>query len=103
MDLKRGNIVVSCAGHDKGNLYCVVGTDGPFLLLADGKTRKVDHPKRKRRKHAQRAGESRHPAVMCFCGGQPPADRELRRALAAFRDELSSVQGGNTLGKERYD
>ncbi len=103
MDFERGQIVVSRAGHDKGSLYCVMDTDGDFLLLADGKTRKVDRPKRKRRKHAAYAGETGHPALTRFRGGRPIADSELRRALAAIREELGSVQGGNTLGKERHD
>lgn len=46
-----GRIAVSTAGHDKGLVLCVIGTDGNSLLLADGRHRKVQKPKRKQLKH----------------------------------------------------
>lgn len=98
MDLGRGDVVRSLAGHDKGALFCVVDTDGDFLLLANGKERRVDSPKRKRRKHARRAGQANHPVLLRLRAGAPVGDHEVRRALAAFRDERnqeSSSQGGN--------
>ncbi|MGN1003527.1 MAG: hypothetical protein ACI4O5_01730 [Oscillospiraceae bacterium] len=92
MDLKRGDVVRSLAGHDKGALFCVVDTEGDFLLLADGKERKLNSPKRKRRKHAQRAGLSDHPVFLRLRAGEPVGDSEVRRALAAFRDERNQQQ-----------
>jgi ribosomal protein L14E/L6E/L27E len=101
MDFERGQIVVSRAGHDQGKLYCVMGKDGEFLLLADGKSRKTDRPKRKKQKHVNHAGRSEHPAIQAISSGKPVPDSALRRALAAFRDEFNkSDQGGNKLGKE---
>ena len=92
MDVKRGDVVRSLAGHDKGALFCVVDTDGGFLLLADGKERKLNTPKRKRVKHAQRAGQSDHPVFLRLRTGEPVGDSEVRRALAAFRDERNQQQ-----------
>ena len=54
---KIGEFVVSIAGHDKGDLLIVIGRDGDALLLADGKRRTVEHPKRKKEKHVTHAGE----------------------------------------------
>ena len=87
MDLRRGDVVRSLAGHDKDSLFCVVSTEGDFLLLANGKERKLNSPKRKRIKHAQRAGSSSHPVLLRLRAGEPVGDSEVRRALAAFRDE----------------
>ena len=87
MDIRRGDVVRSLAGHDKDTLFCVVGTDGEFLLLANGKERKLNSPKRKRAKHAQRAGSSDHPVFLRLKSGDPVGDNEVRKALAAFRDE----------------
>ena len=37
-------IVRSLAGHDRGGLFCVLDTDGPYLLLCDGKRRFIPPP-----------------------------------------------------------
>ena len=87
MDLRRGDVVRSLAGHDKDSLLCVVSTDGDFLLLANGKERKLNSPKRKNVKHVQRAGTSDHPVFLRLSSGETVGDNELRKALAAFRDE----------------
>ena len=92
MDVRKGDVVRSLAGHDKGALYCVVDIDGGFLLLADGKERKLNTPKRKRCKHARRAGMSDHPVFLRLRAGEPVGDSEVRRALAAFRDERNQQQ-----------
>lgn len=51
MDSYTGRAVVSSAGHDKGLVLCVIGTEGGRLLLADGRHRKVQSPKKKQLKH----------------------------------------------------
>ena len=51
MDIAKSNIVRSNAGRDKGKLFVVLAVEGEYLLLADGKSRKVESPKRKKRRH----------------------------------------------------
>lgn len=79
-------IVLSSAGHDKGKLFVVLSTDGDYLLLADGKGRKLDAPKRKKRKHIRSVGTSAHPAIQRLQRGEPVTDKMIRCALAAFRE-----------------
>lgn len=43
----------SKCGHDKGKLYVLVGEDQDRYLLADGKSRPLENPKRKNKKHVQ--------------------------------------------------
>ena len=95
MDIARSNIVKSIAGRDAGSLFFVLATEGDFLLLADGKRRKAASPKRKKRGHVDIVcrGNFGHPVLRKLKDGTPVSDRELRRVLAAFRDE--SDQGGN--------
>ena len=92
-----GWIARSTAGHDKGALLCVVGVDRETscLLVADGRRRRMARPKRKKLGHLDMVcrGTFVHPAIRSLREGRPVSDRELRRALAAFRDE--SDQGGN--------
>ena len=92
MDIGRGDVVRSLAGHDKGELFCVVDAADGFLLLANGKERKLHSPKRKRVKHARREGACAHPVFQRLRAGEPVGDQELRRALAAFRDERDQQQ-----------
>ena len=54
MEIKVGSIVISSAGHDQGRAMVVVGADGGFVLLADGKERKLSSPKKKNIKHVRR-------------------------------------------------
>lgn len=86
-----GRIVRAAAGRDKGGLLCVVGVDqeGQRLLLADGKRRKCARPKAKKLGHVEMLADGfRHPAIQKLKQGEALSDRELRRALAAFRDQL---------------
>ena len=48
-----GQLVVSLAGRDKGCVCAVVGNpdDEGYVLIADGRIRKVETPKKKKLKH----------------------------------------------------
>ena len=105
-----GWIVRAAAGRDKDGLFCVVGVDRERkrLLLCDGKRRKYARPKAKDVNHVKLLarplgggprfvepliGEFDHPDVQKLMQGEALSDKALRRALAAFRDQL----GGMTL------
>ena len=48
-----GQFVISKASHDKGTVYVIVAEEGEFVYLTDGRLKKPDKPKKKRRKHIQ--------------------------------------------------
>ena len=79
-----GRVAVSLSGHDAGRLYLVVGEENDLLLLANGKQRRLDSPKRKKRKHIRRLSEDLRtdPGQM--------TDRRLRKRLNAV-SEASDV------------
>lgn len=57
--MEAGDIVKSKRGHDTGRLYVVIATVGAeFVLVADGKYRKLDNPKLKREKHLSSVGKT---------------------------------------------
>ena len=87
MQEETGRIVQSTAGHDKGELFCVVGVQEPYLLLADGRRRKGASPKRKKRAHVRflELEGFDHSALRELNTGSSPSDRALRIALAAFK------------------
>ena len=47
MDITTGMVIISAAGHDKGQWFLVTGVDGRYAYLADGKERKLAAPKKK--------------------------------------------------------
>ena len=51
MEIAKSDIVRSDAGRDRGKLFIVLAVEGEYLLLADGKGRRVEAPKRKKRRH----------------------------------------------------
>ena len=88
MDIAKSNIVKSIAGRDAGDLFFVLAAEGDFLLLADGKRRRVEQPKRKRTKHVMLVGESDAPVARKIRSSEKITNSELRRAIAA-------LSGGN--------
>lgn len=90
-----GRIVQAAAGRDKEGIFCVVGVDHEHarLLLADGKRRKAARPKAKKLGHVRcltgGGYEFDHPVVRKLKQGEPVSDRELRRALAAFKEGIT--------------
>ena len=51
MNLQVGSVVRADRGRDKGKYFCVVGLDGGFCFLRDGKSRRLEEPKRKNIRH----------------------------------------------------
>ncbi len=48
-----GDFALSLAGHDKGEVYVVIGREGDRLLLSDGRHHGLDNPKKKNPRHVQ--------------------------------------------------
>ena len=53
MELKTGMLVISKAGHDKGELYVVNSIEGKFVFLINGKKYTKLHSKKKNLIHIQ--------------------------------------------------
>lgn len=51
MKLNIGSVVRAKAGRDEGGFFVVTSIDNDFCTIADGKSRKLDKPKRKNIKH----------------------------------------------------
>lgn len=53
MEYKLGNIVISKAGHDKGEYFVILKADSEYVYLVDGIFRTLEKPKKKSIKHIQ--------------------------------------------------
>ncbi len=87
MEIVRSNIVRSGAGRDKGKLFVVLAVEGEYLLLADGRSRKVDSPKRKKRRHVLFVADDDTRLSEKIKSDEKITNSELRRTLAAYRGE----------------
>ena len=94
MEIAKANIVLSDAGRDRGKLFFVMSVEGEFLLLADGKSRKVEAPKRKKRKHVRLVSDKELEVSTKIKGEEKITNSELRRALAVFRETDYPIQEG---------
>ena len=94
MEIAKSNIVRSDAGRDKGKLFYVLETQGEYLLLADGKSRKVESPKRKKRRHVLFVAAEENRLSGKIKGEEKITNSELRKARAAFREEDYPSQEG---------
>lgn len=78
-----GRVVLSLQGRDEGRCFVVLQVvDEQFVMMADGLTRKLDHPKKKKIKHL-------HPKPVLVEGVAEKLatnqllDSDLRKALKA--------------------
>ena len=77
MDFVKGRLVRAKAGRDAPHTLAVLAVEGEYLLLADGKRRKVERPKRKKAMHTAPTGTVLEPAQLA-------TNRMLRAAIAAY-------------------
>lgn len=77
-----GHLVVSLAGRDKGIVCAVVGKseDEGYVLIADGRIRKVEHPKKKKLKHLR-------PIDYEVLSEEKLTNRFIREAINAYKEE----------------
>lgn len=85
--VERGAVVRSVAGHDRGELFIVLQAADGFAWLADGKSRRQAHPKRKRVLHVRNV--SRLPDIAALdaleqLGDPGQRDAALRSLLRPF-------------------
>ena len=94
MNIAKSNLVKSTAGRDEGDLFFVLDIQGEFLLLADGKSRRVEKPKKKKCKHVSFVGESHSVVAEKIRSSEKITTRELRKALAACTGSGNQDQEG---------
>ena len=82
MEIGKSDIVLSVAGRDQGKLFYVMETDGAYVLVANGRERRLECPKRKKLKHVRKVPREK------------VLNSELRRDLAAFSQEINSQNQG---------
>ena len=94
MEVDKSSLVVSKAGRDQGQLFYVIDADEQYVYLADGKSRRLEKPKRKKRKHIEQIPRTESRVADKIRSGDKVLNSELRRELAIYGQKNSQNQGG---------
>ena len=94
MEIDKSSLVVSKAGRDQGQLFYVIDADEQYVYLADGKSRRLENPKRKKRKHIEQIPRTESRIAEKIRNGEKVLNSELRKELASLGQKHSQNQGG---------
>ncbi len=86
--LSVGEIVQSLAGRDKGKFFSVIKIDGEYVYIADGRTRKVSTPKRKKIKHLKKVSSMSAELVELIMSDKPIGNERLYRAVKTATEKI---------------
>lgn len=79
-----GLLATTKAGRDRDRLYIIIEETQDSVLLADGKYRSQQHPKRKNKKHIQ-IWKKQTPELVAIkkklIAGETVRDEEIKRAM----------------------
>ena len=94
MDIVRSSLVQATAGREEGKYFFVLETDGEYALIADGKSRKLEAPKRKKQKHLRFIAESDSRVAEKIRRNEKITNSELRKAIAVIDGSGNPDQEG---------
>ncbi|MCL1835161.1 MAG: KOW domain-containing RNA-binding protein [Oscillospiraceae bacterium] len=84
MRVDIADIVIPLNGRDAGARFLVIGSEEEYSLLADGKGRRVEKPKRKKNKHVVLEDKAVDWIAERLRSGDKVSNSEVRRALAEY-------------------
>lgn len=85
-----GRVVIAKAGRDSGGCFVVVGcTDEGYVLIADGKRRKLAHAKKKKIKHLYFTQMRIAGLEERLKGDRGALDAFLRKSLGSLKQDLN--------------
>jgi large subunit ribosomal protein L14e len=83
--MEIGRVVLAKAGRDKGKFFIVVGEiDQEYVWIANGKTRSIHRPKKKKVKHLEPKSHVIQDLRKKIISGKSVFDAEIRKKLGAL-------------------
>ena len=88
-----GNIAVSMAGHDKGQVYVIVKEDAEYVYLCDGSLKVLEKPKRKSLKHVavNKTYDTGETGGKLQSGNQV-YDHEIKRTIKLYKVHVNNAE-----------
>ena len=90
MEYQIGQVVYSKSGHDKGDVLMIHSISGEYLFLVDGRRRKLEKPKRKKKKHVQPTSYVEAEVAEKLQQKSYLLDAEVAKALKKYQKEAGS-------------
>ena len=88
-DIYPSAFVESVAGRDKGKIFVVLSVqDENYVAISDGRMRKLDRPKRKKKKHLKALGKHSVFLEAKLKEGVKVTNSELRTAIAELKTQV---------------
>ncbi|WP_378955061.1 50S ribosomal protein L14 [Pelosinus sp. sgz500959] len=81
MNISIGQLVTSNAGRDQASIYLVVGIKNQYLLLVNGRERKIKNPKQKNIRHVNVLKSIAQGVAEKLQSGMKITDEEIRQAI----------------------
>ncbi len=86
IEYEVGEIVISKAGHDKGEHFVIVKSDSEYVYLVDGVFRTVDRPKKKNKKHVQLVHFKDNNFIKKYANDEKITNEEIKKVIKLFID-----------------
>jgi len=93
------DIVISLNGRDAGKRFIIIETDGEYSLIADGKGRRYEKPKRKKNKHLKFEDKADSQIAEKLSGDGKITNNEIRRFLASYAAECREGYAADNFGE----
>ncbi len=90
-EFKIGQIVYSTQGRDKGDYYIVLTASSKYLLVADGKYKKINKPKKKNKTHLQQTPVIITEIAQKLGEGKKINDQMIYHSLYEYKKGLKGV------------
>ena len=87
MELRKGMLAISKAGHDKDSWYVIQKVEGEIIYLVNGENRSMDRPKTKKRKHLQPVNKVSEILENKLQTGVEWTNEEVKRALKIAKQD----------------
>ncbi|MDD4843462.1 MAG: KOW domain-containing RNA-binding protein [Anaerotignum sp.] len=89
LEFQVGQIVYSKDGHDKGQTMMVLSVEDRYLYLANGKTRMLTKPKRKKIIHVQPINYVDAVMAEKLTQNEYVLDSDIRKAIKSYQEKAA--------------
>lgn len=79
-----GMLALSKSGHDRNHIYVIIREENEYVYLADGKSKPLEKPKKKSRKHIQIIHKVQEDILEKLLNGKKIDNDEIKRAIKLY-------------------